>query len=815
MRAPLAASLLFVLLGAAACTPPPDHEPGELPLLVDPDPPRDAELSPYTGWTRAHHVALFARTLSGFVDHLSEGGARTTFSGSPLDTPGAIEGVTRMLQATGYWLANPDNPQVISYRERELDVLDIARTALVNGTDPAHEDYWGPIETGSQRVIEADFVAQFLLDTRARFWDTLDDDERDQIMDWLAPTDDSYKNNWTGAAFQRNLARKLLGYPVDLDAMQAQLDYVYDLYVGDGWYEDGPGDRFDYYNAFMLHYDLLTWARYDGDSDPQRRDEVRARAIAFVHHFPYFFDEGGAQVFFGRSLGYRAAVTTTLQAVEIDGISPLPPGAARRLVSANLAGFVGDDLLGTQWMFDEADAIRSGYFAADPGVLEGYQHEGSQYFFTRAFAALRLSEDHPYWSATEQPLPADEGAFIHAIPAPGFVLSHEPGQGHVVMLTTRSDKQGLAHVDQYRRLQYSSRFYFQRGFEPPFPYDGLVTASREGQFSTTRSDRLDGAAGPGLAYLRYEVVPELTVYYSLHHISTLSFWVRGGVLRLACLDPWWGEPTHLHEGGFALPSPAEAALLDWSGPAMVAGSPSGTTILAGLFGYADVELDFGVSESLRYNSIHPAGTYVALITPEPSAGSSCAGSFQLASRGSVDHDPLAALVASASASATGDADEQQWSLTLDDGTQVWANLSAVPHELAVELGPLTFEGPLRAALVSADGAHWRALGGRRIARAVDDATVVELDAILDALPQLGAAWTEDIGGTITVELGAPASVTLPEGWTDGRVEVIGLGGVASAVGDDLDGVYELDAAGFDAAATELELSLATLRLSPL
>jgi hypothetical protein len=802
-----ALGILAVLtaLGGGGCA---RDEPGPAEVLVvDPDPPLDMERSPYTGWTRDHHVALFARTLSGFVDHLSEGGARTTLSGSPLDTPGAIEGVTRMLQAMGYWLANPDNPSVIEYRGRELDVVEIAKTALLHGTDPEHEDYWLPIAAGNQRVIEAGFVGQFLLDSRERVWDTLTPEQRDQVMAWLTPVDDGYVDNWTTAELHRNLARAQLGYPIDEAAMQKQLDLVYELYTGDGWYHDGLDGRFDYYNSFIIHPDLLAWARHAGDSDPERAAEIRARAAAFAHHFPYFYDAGGAQVFFGRSLAYRTAATAGLQAAEIEGVSPLPDGQARRLVSGNLALFVGGDLEGSGAMFDADDAIRSGYFSDEAGLLEPYQREGSQYFFARGFAALRLSEDHPYWSATEQPIPADEGAFVHTMTGPGFVLSHDPDRDLVLMLTTIADKMAPDYFDKYRRVQYSSRSHFQRAFEAPFAYDGLVMASATEQFTFPRNEPLAGEVGPGFAYVRYTATPESDLWYEPHRLGVASLWIRGGILRVACLDAWFGEPTRAYEGGFAVDAATSTVdTLDWDEPALFVESPELSTLLAAVFGYEDAGMDLGSADTPRFNAIHDQGTHPTLRGRETNGTpTECTGSFQVLGQDGFDPDDYEHVIDHVD----GAPDTRQRILTLDDGTIVWVNLDDVPTETEIDLGPLRFAGPIRVALSSQDGTHFMAVGASEITRLDDLSPVVEIDP-QGRLQASAVAWSQDQSeNALTVEMGAPGTLFLPPAYSGASVHRIDLGDERVPLANaPADGAYEVGAEPFAAATTDQHLELA-------
>ena len=68
-----------------------------------------------------------------------------------------------------------------------------------------------------------------------------------------------------------------------------------DWYRGDGWYTDGDGRKFDYYNGWALHLYPVLWARIAGPPRTRRPRPVhRARLREFLADYPHFFGADGA-----------------------------------------------------------------------------------------------------------------------------------------------------------------------------------------------------------------------------------------------------------------------------------------------------------------------------------------------------------------------------------------------------------------------------------------------------------------------------------------------------------------------------------------
>ncbi|CAM5368393.1 hypothetical protein SPURM210S_08446 [Streptomyces purpurascens] len=126
---------------------------------------------------------------------------------------------------------------------------------LAAGTDPHSPDRWPPITDRGQPMVEAASLAIALHETRPWIWDRLDDRVRQRIADWLGGFVGAVVNDSNWRLFQVITEEFLasVGAPHSRREIDAGLARLEDWYRGDGWYTDGDGRKFDYYNAWALH----------------------------------------------------------------------------------------------------------------------------------------------------------------------------------------------------------------------------------------------------------------------------------------------------------------------------------------------------------------------------------------------------------------------------------------------------------------------------------------------------------------------------------------------------------------------------------
>lgn len=683
-----------LLLACGERAPAVDHASVSPAHTIELAPAEDRERSPYTGWTRAHYEAVFGRLLLGFVDHRSLFGARTRYPGGET-LPAAMEGATRMLPALGAWLACACNPDRVRVNGRELDVVAIARTIVLNGTDPQSPDYWHPSRGGwDQREVEATWVAEFLVRSRARVWDRLTQAQRDQIMIWLAPAERPLAGNWLAFQIGRNGARGELGYSVPEQALREQLDRLEGEYVGDGFYRDGHRHRFDWYNAFVIHAQLSFWRSLAHERERERSDRLAARTRAFLEHLPYLFDARGRIAPIGRSLAYRSGVLAGLHASVLAGDEFLPPGLARRISAGNLRFHV------EAGMFGEGEVLTRGYHGEQPSVVDHYLRPGSQYFVTHALSVLALPPEHSFWTSEEQALPADHGDFVHAIPSVGWMITHDADAGGLILHNVGANSS--RYVDAYGKLGYPTQTWYARTSGAARPYDAAIVSATEGRFDRRRASPQAWAVAPGFAWVRYSIAPERGGAKEPHWISTAVLadpgWVGSASVRLSCVEPSASEPARVYEGSHAIAvgsvprtqGGAQGSSLwfyresgdirpQWGG---------GAVLLAGLSGWerAGPELDHPLTAE---HALGGAAGYVGLSTGANFEQPRCFASMQVLAEQPFAPEPFLASAPKVAFSGT------QATVTAWAGTQAWVDLAREPSERTVELGGARASGPIR------------------------------------------------------------------------------------------------------------------------
>ncbi|MGW0581027.1 DUF2264 domain-containing protein, partial [Streptomyces sp. NPDC002920] len=396
-------------------------------------PEPDFVLSPLTGWTRAHWEGVADRLLDGLVPYATPGLAQYRLPG-PASHSGVwsdgLEGFARSFLLAAFRIAGSDGRVGPALIERYA-------AGLAAGTDPHHPEHWPPVTDRAQPMVEAASVAVALHESRRWLWDHLDDKVREQVADWLGGFVGADVNDSNWRLFQVITEEFLasVGAPHSRGEIDAGLARLDDWYRGDGWYTDGDGRKFDYYNAWALHLYPVLWARIAGpraDAGTVARHRARLREFLTVHQ--YFFGSDGAPVHQGRSLTYRFATAVPLWAGALADVTPLPPGRTRRLASGALKHFV------ERGAPDEKGLLSLGWYAPFRPVTQRYSGPASPYWASKAFLGLLLPEEHPVWTATEEPGPVDTADAVLALPAPGWLLHSTAADGIVRLVNHGSDR---------------------------------------------------------------------------------------------------------------------------------------------------------------------------------------------------------------------------------------------------------------------------------------------------------------------------------------------------------------------------------------
>ncbi|KDN79042.1 hypothetical protein DF19_36020 [Streptomyces olindensis] len=399
-------------------------------------PPADRTTSPFTGYTRAHWEAAADALLGAVEPYATEDRAlyhlpsdRTSWSGRLSD---GLEGYARTLLLAAF--------------RRDEKALDRYAAGLAAGVSGV----WPRIEDRGQPLVEAASIALALRLTRDLLWDRLDDAVRQRAAAWLADalTAEPWPCNWE--LFPVTVGGFLAEIGHEPDASRAAIDRglqrIEQWYVGDGWYTDGDGRKYDYYNGWAMHlYPVLhAWL----ERDERLLELYGGRLDRHLADYARLFGGDGAPMHQGRSLTYRFATTAPLWLGALTGCTPLSPGETRRLASGALRYFLDRGAV------DERGLLSLGWHGPDESVLQGYSGPASPYWASKGFLGLLLPPDHEVWTAPEEPGPAERADAVTPLGPPNWLLQSTRSDG-VVRLHNHGSED-VRYDPYYTRLAYST-----------------------------------------------------------------------------------------------------------------------------------------------------------------------------------------------------------------------------------------------------------------------------------------------------------------------------------------------------------------------
>ncbi|GGN32597.1 DUF2264 domain-containing protein [Streptomyces fuscichromogenes] len=399
-------------------------------------PPEDRRPSPRTGYTRAHWEAAADALLAAVEPYATPDRALYHLPGDHQSWSGhlsdGLEGYARTLLLAAF--------------RRDETALQRYADGLAAGVSGV----WPRIEDRGQPLVEAASIALALRLTRPLLWDRLDDAVRQRAAAWLtdALTAEPWPCNWelfpvTVGGFLAEIGHRPEAAHQAIDHGLARVE---EWYVGDGWYTDGDGRKFDYYNGWAMHLYPVLHAWLAGDE--KLLDLYGGRLERHLADYARLFGGDGAPMHQGRSLTYRFATTAPLWLGALTGRTPLAPGETRRLASGALKYFLDRGAV------DERGLLTLGWHGPDPAVLQGYSGPASPYWASKGFLGLLLPPDHEVWTAPEEPGPAERADAVTPIAAPNWLLQSTSSDG-VVRLHNHGSED-VRYDPYYTRLGYST-----------------------------------------------------------------------------------------------------------------------------------------------------------------------------------------------------------------------------------------------------------------------------------------------------------------------------------------------------------------------
>ncbi|KUO03122.1 DUF2264 domain-containing protein [Streptomyces caeruleatus] len=436
-------------------------------------PPDDRTLSPRTGYTRAHWETAADSLLAAVEPYATEDRALYHFPGDRQSWSGrlsdGLEGYARTLLLAAF--------------RRDETALERYADGLAAGVSGV----WPRIEDRSQPLVEAASIALALRLTRPLLWDRLDDGVRQRAAAWLGDglTAEAWPCNWELFPVTVGGFLQEIGYEAEESrkAIDRGLGRIEEWYVGGGWYTDGDGRKYDYYNGWAMHlYPVLhAWLA----QDERLLDLYGGRLSRHLEDYARLFGGDGAPMHQGRSLTYRFATTAPLWLGALTGRTPLTPGETRRLSSGALKYFL------ERGAVDEHGLLSLGWHGPDEAVLQGYSGPASPYWASKGFLGLLLPADHEVWTAAEEPAPAERTDAVTAVAAPNWLLQSTSADGLVRLHNHGSED--VRYDPYYTRLAYST------ATAPAPTYDNSVLVGDD----PSRTDIVPLGVGDGWAASRH------------------------------------------------------------------------------------------------------------------------------------------------------------------------------------------------------------------------------------------------------------------------------------------------------------------------
>ena len=398
--------------------------------------------------TKQDFQALMHLFLDPLKPYYSAGGARLHLGDTGVTYGQAaieLEAFSRPLWAlVPFWMGGGSDP--------EFEAM--YRRGLAAGSDPENPEYWGSCKDYDQCFVEMAAIACGLLNAPDKLWDPLSGAEKQNLARWLDQINHHQipECNWQFFMILVNLALKKCGMPYDAENMARGLARIDSYYSGDGWSTDGASPQKDYYIPWAIQYYGVLYAKFAADTDPERAALYRSRAELFARQFIYWFDENGAALPYGRSLTYRFAQNCFWAACVWAGLEPFPLGVMKGLIVRNFHWWL------EQKIFDRDGILTIGYCYPQMYMAERYNAPGSPYWGMKSFILLALPDDHPFWAAQAEPMPALDA--LKPMPHANMLVARRKGR---VTAYAAGVNEGHGHgqfPEKYAKFAYDTRFGF-------------------------------------------------------------------------------------------------------------------------------------------------------------------------------------------------------------------------------------------------------------------------------------------------------------------------------------------------------------------
>ena len=376
----------------------------------------------------------------------------------------AMEGFSRVAPLASAWIRGQGKTQIECLNGETFNLERFICNGIANGTNPKHEHYWGDIRSRDQILAESSDIAISVW----LIWDKIESlftsIEKTNLFNWLegAISCDVKYGNWL--LFQIIAQAVLYKFTGRLDTslFNERWDRIKSMRREGGWYTDGEGEIFDYYNAWAFHYSFF-WL-YKIDKDLAIRQFAIDDMRVFVKEYKYLSSRFGFPMM-GRSICFRLACSAPLVCESLMPNAEISPGLARTSLLADWRYFIRNGSL-------KNGTITQGYFHSDERLLENYSGPASPLWSLRSLIpAIAFGAEGGLWTAPGDSLEVEKSDFSLFLNAPKWRVSGDKASGNVRITTAAATNDNkLSGRSVFRIIKDVVRGYPSRNENKPYKY---------------------------------------------------------------------------------------------------------------------------------------------------------------------------------------------------------------------------------------------------------------------------------------------------------------------------------------------------------
>ncbi|NDW19485.1 DUF2264 domain-containing protein [Dysgonomonas sp. 216] len=431
----------------------------------------DSKKSPYTGVTREHWIDAAEYILDGAFSYIHTMDDAMKFPKQFDKTYPRDEGQVPTEKLEGFcrtlFVAAPllkEKPDLVL---NNIKVADYYKYNLLNLTNPEHPSYIKHRGNGgpSQILVEFGALAISLAVSPDVLWEPLTQEQKDAVAAMMLSYGDgpTIGSNWRFFNIFILSFFKDKGYEVNEKLMLKYLDECLDAYRGCGWYNDSPA--YDYYSMWAFQMYGPVWAQLYGKKYyPEYAQKFMNNLSDAVDNYPYMFSKEGKMNMWGRSIPYRFGAVIPLALTGYLDNADINYGWMRRIASSTMMQFLEHP----DFMEDRVPTL--GFYGPFEPAVQIYSCRGSVYWMGKAFLALLLPKDNPFWTAKE-----NNGAWEKELEknrvynkfqeGSNLLITDYPNSGTAEMRswcheTVAADWQKFRSSENYNKLAYNTDFHW-------------------------------------------------------------------------------------------------------------------------------------------------------------------------------------------------------------------------------------------------------------------------------------------------------------------------------------------------------------------